>query len=259
MILARKSPRLGTTSANHTARATMSQEPVKRVFASLVTIAPLALFLSVSDRFMHLSLYPQRRETQRLRERFLSPQPYHIIPPFPNRYSKWYELSDLSSHMRRRIAGPGGLVFSALLGWAYPERDMGWLHRLLDDGQQLLTQGAHIHLGAQRGTKGCHDLSCIILATIETAINDGLEEATQRLEEGGNHQRGADEDQGLLGEAAGHGTHQGLQGEDEANIEPHQQDGQTAIHQRAVDDNVDVPHPIAQNRDPQAKGNERKE
>jgi len=34
----------------------MSQEPVKRVFAVLVTIAPLALFLSVSDRFMHLSL-----------------------------------------------------------------------------------------------------------------------------------------------------------------------------------------------------------
>src|SRR2546421_6900263 len=68
MILARKSPRLGTTSANHTARATMSQEPVKRVFAALVTIAPLALFLSVSDRFMHLSLPSEKRNSTTQRE-----------------------------------------------------------------------------------------------------------------------------------------------------------------------------------------------
>src|SRR5712691_6518988 len=128
MILARKSPRLGTTSASHTARATMSQEPDKRVFA------PLALFLSVSDRFMHLSFTLREEKLNDSERGFCHPQPYHIIPSSRNRYSKCYQLSDISSHMRR-IAGPGGLVFSALLGWAYPERDIGWLHRLLDDGQ----------------------------------------------------------------------------------------------------------------------------
>src|SRR5947207_5576880 len=71
-MLITKSPTLGTTSANHTARAMMSQEPVKRVVAVLETSAPLALFPSVSDRFMHLSLLQERRKTQRLRDRFLS-------------------------------------------------------------------------------------------------------------------------------------------------------------------------------------------
>src|SRR5436305_79050 len=157
----------------------MNQEPEKRVFAVLVTIAPLALFLSVSDRFMRLSFTLREEKLNDSEKGFCYPQPYHIIPPSRNRYSKCYELSDLSSHMRRRIAGPGGLVFSALLGRAYPERDMGWLHRLLDDGQQLLTQGVHVHLGAQRGTEGCHDLSCNILAAMEATNSDDLEESTQ--------------------------------------------------------------------------------
>src|SRR5207244_3789139 len=64
--------RLGTTSTSHTLRAMMSQEPDKRVVAVLETSAPPALFLSVSDRFMQLPLLQQRRETQRLRERFPS-------------------------------------------------------------------------------------------------------------------------------------------------------------------------------------------
>src|SRR5205807_9768120 len=62
-----KSPRLAMATTNHTARAMMSLEPVKRVFAVLATTAPLALFPSVSDRFMHLSLTQKRRKTQRLR------------------------------------------------------------------------------------------------------------------------------------------------------------------------------------------------
>src|SRR5437016_8530578 len=66
-MLITKSPTVGTTSANHTARAMMSLVPVKCVFTVLETTAPLALFPSVSDRFMHLSLTQKRRKTQRLR------------------------------------------------------------------------------------------------------------------------------------------------------------------------------------------------
>jgi hypothetical protein len=97
------------------------------------------------------------------------------------------------------------------------------------------------HLIAQRGTESCHDPGRIILAAIEAAINDSLEASSQRLQEGRNHQRRADDAQGLLGQAAGHGTHQGSQGEDETNIQRHQQDGQAAIDQGAVDDDIDVP------------------
>src|SRR6266702_1269021 len=87
-MLITKSPTLGTTSANHTARAMMSQEPVKRVVAVLETSAPLALFPSVSDRFMHLSLLQERRKTQRLRDRFLSSSAisYHTSVP---KWRRW--------------------------------------------------------------------------------------------------------------------------------------------------------------------------
>src|SRR5258707_7545193 len=55
--LATKSPRLGTTSANHATRAIRSHRPDKRVCTLLETTAPPALFCSVFDRFMHLALF----------------------------------------------------------------------------------------------------------------------------------------------------------------------------------------------------------
>ncbi len=56
-MLATKSPRLGTTSTNHTVRAMMSQGPDKRVVVTLETAASLVLFPSISARFIHLSLF----------------------------------------------------------------------------------------------------------------------------------------------------------------------------------------------------------
>jgi hypothetical protein len=50
-------------STNHTARAMMSLVPVKRVVAVLEAIAPLARFPSVSDRFMHLSLLQEKKNS----------------------------------------------------------------------------------------------------------------------------------------------------------------------------------------------------
>src|SRR6266571_7756901 len=87
-MLITKSPTVGTTSANHTARAMMSLAPVKRVVSVLETSAPLALFPSVSESFMHLSLLQERRKTQRLRERFLSSSAisYHTSVP---KWRRW--------------------------------------------------------------------------------------------------------------------------------------------------------------------------
>src|SRR5437763_561548 len=79
--MARKSATSRVTTPTHATRARMSLEPDKRVCALLETTPPLALFPSISGRFMLLSLTQERRTTQRLRERFLPPQPYHITPP----------------------------------------------------------------------------------------------------------------------------------------------------------------------------------
>jgi hypothetical protein len=48
------------TTAIHVTRARMSLEPDRRICAALETTAPLALFCSVFDRLMHLSL-PRNR------------------------------------------------------------------------------------------------------------------------------------------------------------------------------------------------------
>src|SRR5690349_18849967 len=55
-MLTTKRTRLGTTSVNHTTRAMISQEPVKRVFAGSEATAPPALFCSVYGWFMYLFL-----------------------------------------------------------------------------------------------------------------------------------------------------------------------------------------------------------
>src|ERR1700680_2174759 len=63
-----QSPRLGMTSTSHTARATMRMAPVKRVSVVLETIAPPVLLLSVSDRFMYLSLTKEKNTSTTHRE-----------------------------------------------------------------------------------------------------------------------------------------------------------------------------------------------
>src|SRR5438270_11206912 len=75
--MARKSATSRVTTNTHATCARMSLEPDKRVCASLETTSTLALFPSISGRFMLLSLTQERRKTQRLREvsLFLS----HII------------------------------------------------------------------------------------------------------------------------------------------------------------------------------------
>ena len=41
--------------------------------------------------------------------------------------------------------------------------DMGGLHRLLHDGQQVLAQPVQVHFLAQGGVEGCHSLAASYL------------------------------------------------------------------------------------------------
>src|SRR5438067_9554894 len=108
--MARKSATSRVTTHTHASRARMRLEPDKRICASLETTPPLALFPSVSGRFMLLSLTQERRKTQRLRERFLSSSAisYHIIPPSRKR-DEWLDVRDVCSRC--------GLLCTHLGGW----------------------------------------------------------------------------------------------------------------------------------------------
>src|SRR6266699_4145157 len=98
------------------------------------------------------------------------------------------------SRMRVRLewsanGSPGSMTFSVVFRWTQPERDMRWLYGLLDHCYQVLAQLVQIHLLAQGGAEICHGLSSVILAAIETTINDGLDAMAQGLEEHPNGER----------------------------------------------------------------------
>src|SRR6266702_3695573 len=63
---------------------------------------------------------------------------------------------------------------------------MRWLHRLLHNCHKILAYLAQLHLGAQSRAKSSKGMCSIVLATIETPINDILKAATQGLKESGN-------------------------------------------------------------------------
>ncbi|TMD24110.1 MAG: hypothetical protein E6J04_20625 [Chloroflexi bacterium] len=67
---------------------------------------------------------------------------------------------------------------------------MRWLHRLMYDGQQLLSQLIQVHLIAQSRTEGCYDLRCVILVTVEASVDDYLDTPAQGLEEVIDDKRG---------------------------------------------------------------------
>ncbi len=108
-----------------------------------------------------------------------------------------------------------------------------------------------LNLIAQRGAKCCQGTRCIIFAAIEAPINDPLNSMTQRLEQKVDHQRGEDDDHtaALVDDA----TQQRLQANHQAHVDPRQDDRQRAIDQGAVDDDIDIPQPVAQNGDGEAE------
>src|SRR5438045_1056185 len=84
-------------------------------------------------------------------------------------------LQVISSRSRsRRSLAPGVLGFSVGCSWAQPERDMYGLHRLLHHGQHLPAQLIQVNFLAQGGAESGERLGCIVLATVETSVKDGL-------------------------------------------------------------------------------------
>ena len=117
-----------------------------------------------------------------------------------------------------------GAISGMTFRLAQPERDMGRLHRLVDDGQQVLAYLLQVYFTLQRGAEGRQRLLGIILAAIEAAINEDLDALAHWQEERGNRQRGDDQHHRLLvGLAAGNRPGQAFQPDDEARVERAQQ------------------------------------
>src|SRR6266851_4443247 len=131
---------------------------------------------------------------------------------------------------------------------------MRWLHRLFHYRHQLFAQRVQVHLLAQRGTEGGHYLGSVVLAAVEATINNPLKTIAQRLEEGRDGQSG--DDDGHTAVLADDAPQQRLQANHQANIDYRQDDRERTIHQGAVDDDVDLPQPVAQQSNPDGEGDE---
>src|SRR5256885_13395187 len=115
------------------------------------------------------------------------------------------------------------------------------LYRLLHDCQQMLAQGCQVHFMAQGGTESRHRASSIILAAIETVVDDGLEAMAQGVEERSDGQRRGNNDDWRLRGLPGELAHKRLETNYETDVDQGQQDRQRAIDQRAVDQHIDIP------------------
>ncbi len=73
--------------------------------------------------------------------------------------------------------------------FTYPQRDMRWLHRFLNNRDEVCTQLIQIHFVAQGCAKRLHNLRRIVLPSIESAINDTLDTMPQGLEDRGDNER----------------------------------------------------------------------
>ncbi len=76
--------------------------------------------------------------------------PFDVFELYCDKSGPYSPISSFFRGGKTRISSPRSLVFSVLLRWAQPERDMCWLHRLLHDGQQVIVQLVQVHLLAQR-------------------------------------------------------------------------------------------------------------
>ena len=81
--------------------------------------------------------------------------------------------------------------------------------------------------------------SCIILATIETAVDDLLDATTQGLEEGSNNECGNDNRHVVI--LVDDTAKEKLQRDDQPHVEQGKDGSEQTIHQGAVDDRIDIP------------------
>src|SRR6266699_6511647 len=138
--------------------------------------------------------------------------------------------------------------FPGWFRWTQPERDMGWLHRLLHHRQQALAQLVQVHLVAQGGTESGQGLSGVILAAVETPVNNPLDALAERLEQNVDRQRGEDNSHAVV--LADDATQERLQANHQAHVNHRQDNSQRAIYKRAIDKHINIPQPVAQHSEP---------
>src|SRR6266516_8063353 len=136
-----------------------------------------------------------------------------------------------------RSAVPNPLAFADWCRRTQPQRDMRGLHRLLHDSQQLIAQLIQVYLLPQGDAESCHRLGGVILAAVEAPVNDPLDALAERLEQDIDRQGGDDDGDPIV--LADDATQKHLQANDQAHIDPRQDNRERAIHDRTTNEDID--------------------
>src|SRR5215211_3554283 len=125
---------------------------------------------------------------------------------------------------------------------AEPQGGLGGLHGLVDHAQQLGVQGGQVDLVAEADREGVHGAGGVVAAAVEAPVDQVLDPAAQRLEQGGGGQGQGGHGQAprALGQAGGGGQDEQV-GDD-------QQGGDQRVGDGPGDQAVQVPQPVAQHR-----------
>src|SRR5215210_3963472 len=129
---------------------------------------------------------------------------------------------------------------------------MGRLHSLPDDFQQIVAQGIQIYLVPQAATESRQDAGRVVLAPVKTTIYEILEATPQRIEQGGDGERGDDDRELRL--ASRERAEDVLQRDDASEVDQHQRRCQSPVNQGAVDYYIDIVKAVAQHSYPDRRG-----
>src|SRR5205809_3061767 len=123
---------------------------------------------------------------------------------------------------------------------------MFWLHHLLNPRRQLSAYLVQVHFIADNCTKCSDRAGCVILATVEATVYERMRAIVQWLEQKPYQKRGSDNRQ-LVSPYEGETACNVLEREHADFVDHSQHNRQGAIDQRAVNDEINVIEPVAQN------------
>ena len=118
---------------------------------------------------------------------------------------------------------------------------MGGLHRVEDRGAQLGADRLEVDLVAQPRAEGLERLRGVVAVAVEAPVDGVLDAGTRRAEQRGHRERRDRDGEAGLADRQSHQQHESQVGRGERRRE-------RAVDQRAVDDDVDVEEPVAQDR-----------
>jgi hypothetical protein len=131
-------------------------------------------------------------------------------------------------------------------GWAEPQGDQRWLHRLVDYGQHLRRDRVKIDFLTQPRVERLDGLGGVVSTAVEATVDPILEAPSERLE-----QRDDDERRDCHGQR-GVGVHGGQdlpQDEYCHRVDRSQHEGEQSVRDCSADQVVDVEEAMAQNGD----------